>query len=150
MKKDYPECSGNPASCPENEGYGCCKPNPVAGHIQDLNSSPEHHQKMAEIDCKEAFEAWYKPIGSGDAVGFRLKIKEIAGVAWNAAWKSKHGLILPIGSNSLKNDQTVKNVTERECVEPILQEAWRFFNAEIDDVPLLRQYMRTQIEGGES
>ena len=20
----YPECSGNPVSCPENEGYGCC------------------------------------------------------------------------------------------------------------------------------
>lgn len=26
---DYPECSGDPASCPENEGHGCCKPNPV-------------------------------------------------------------------------------------------------------------------------
>ena len=25
---DYPECSGDPLSCPENEGYGCCKPNP--------------------------------------------------------------------------------------------------------------------------
>jgi hypothetical protein len=23
----YKECSGDPASCPENEGYGCCKPN---------------------------------------------------------------------------------------------------------------------------
>lgn len=22
---DYPECSGTPESCPENEGYGCCK-----------------------------------------------------------------------------------------------------------------------------
>ena len=22
--KEYPECSGNPCSCPENEGYGCC------------------------------------------------------------------------------------------------------------------------------
>jgi len=21
---EYPECSGNPVSCPENEGYGCC------------------------------------------------------------------------------------------------------------------------------
>lgn len=21
---DYPECSGDPSSCPENEGYGCC------------------------------------------------------------------------------------------------------------------------------
>lgn len=24
---DYPECSGDPASCPENEGHGCCTPN---------------------------------------------------------------------------------------------------------------------------
>jgi hypothetical protein len=21
---DYPECTGNPANCPENEGCGCC------------------------------------------------------------------------------------------------------------------------------
>ena len=28
--KGFPECSGDPASCPENEGYGCCKPNPSA------------------------------------------------------------------------------------------------------------------------
>jgi hypothetical protein len=28
-KTDYPECSGDPACCPENEGYGCCKPNPI-------------------------------------------------------------------------------------------------------------------------
>ena len=27
-QSDYPGCSGDPASCPENEGYGCCKPNP--------------------------------------------------------------------------------------------------------------------------
>lgn len=26
-QQDYPECSGNPADCPENEGRGCCKPN---------------------------------------------------------------------------------------------------------------------------
>jgi hypothetical protein len=25
---EYPQCSGNPASCSENEGYGCCRPNP--------------------------------------------------------------------------------------------------------------------------
>ena len=28
---DWPECSGDPADCPENEGHGCCKPNPSAG-----------------------------------------------------------------------------------------------------------------------
>lgn len=26
--KEYSQCSGDPSSCPENEGYGCCKPNP--------------------------------------------------------------------------------------------------------------------------
>lgn len=30
--KNYPECSGNPSSCPENEGYGCCQPNPKCAH----------------------------------------------------------------------------------------------------------------------
>ncbi len=25
---EYPACSGDAGSCPENEGYGCCKPNP--------------------------------------------------------------------------------------------------------------------------
>lgn len=24
----YPGCSGDPISCPENDGYGCGKPNP--------------------------------------------------------------------------------------------------------------------------
>jgi hypothetical protein len=24
----WPMCSGDPACCPENAGYGCCKPNP--------------------------------------------------------------------------------------------------------------------------
>lgn len=32
-QRAYPECSGNPSSCPENEGYGCCKPDPTQGAI---------------------------------------------------------------------------------------------------------------------
>jgi hypothetical protein len=28
-KKNWPGCSGDPACCPENEGYGCGKPNPA-------------------------------------------------------------------------------------------------------------------------
>ncbi len=30
-ESSWPECSGDPASCPENEGYGCCKPKAQAG-----------------------------------------------------------------------------------------------------------------------
>jgi hypothetical protein len=26
VSADHPECSGDPACCPENEGFGCCKP----------------------------------------------------------------------------------------------------------------------------
>lgn len=26
--EEWPECSGDPACCPENSGYGCGKPNP--------------------------------------------------------------------------------------------------------------------------
>lgn len=33
---DYPECSGDPASCPENEGHGCCRNiQPVAWLVVD-------------------------------------------------------------------------------------------------------------------
>lgn len=28
MPESRMECSGDPTSCPENEGYGCCQPNP--------------------------------------------------------------------------------------------------------------------------
>lgn len=27
QQQDWPGCTGDPMSCPENEGYGCCKPN---------------------------------------------------------------------------------------------------------------------------
>jgi len=35
QQADFPECSGDPRSCPENEGYGCCKPNPTAQQAKD-------------------------------------------------------------------------------------------------------------------
>jgi hypothetical protein len=35
-REEYPECSGDPASCPENEGFGCCKPNPTARTDSEL------------------------------------------------------------------------------------------------------------------
>lgn len=33
------ECSGNPSNCPENEGYGCCKPNPKAGEAPPIDNA---------------------------------------------------------------------------------------------------------------
>jgi hypothetical protein len=45
---DHPECSGDPASCPENEGYGCCKPNP-----KDASPIPEGFTPWAGGKCPE-------------------------------------------------------------------------------------------------
>lgn len=44
----YPECSGDPASCPENEGYGCCKPSPV------VEPAPTHSAMEAAARWVEA------------------------------------------------------------------------------------------------
>lgn len=52
----YPECSGDPASCPENEGHGCCKPNqpePVdAGEPEDFEV-PDFQEVASETTPAE-------------------------------------------------------------------------------------------------
>lgn len=56
---DYPECSGDPASCPENEGYGCCKPNQPPASVPDgwlpIASAPKH---SGRIMLGNEFGAW--------------------------------------------------------------------------------------------
>ena len=50
---DYPECSGDPASCPENEGYGCCKPNPTrlpVPEARELGTVPLPGGGVARLD----------------------------------------------------------------------------------------------------
>ncbi len=44
----WPECSGDPACCPENEGYGCCKPNPEASNV--VKPAPESSATDAKGD----------------------------------------------------------------------------------------------------
>lgn len=43
----FKECSTDPSSCPENEGHGCCKPNPVSAMTDDaiecLQDVISHH-----------------------------------------------------------------------------------------------------------
>lgn len=43
---DFPECSGTPESCPENEGYGCCKVPPI---IQTLHANGDRIAMEATI-----------------------------------------------------------------------------------------------------
>jgi len=51
---DYPSCSGNPSSCPENEGHGCC--NAVAQSAptvlsEDLTLAAVNCQHQIDADC---------------------------------------------------------------------------------------------------
>lgn len=43
-KPEHPECSGDPSSCPENEGHGCCKPNSsqCAHDFKTINEQPQY------------------------------------------------------------------------------------------------------------
>lgn len=41
-RKNFPQCSGDPASCPENEGHGCCKPNPSKGKDNYATHKPRY------------------------------------------------------------------------------------------------------------
>lgn len=47
MAADYPECSGDPASCPENEGFGCCK-----AHAEAITLHPP--AQAAQVDANAA------------------------------------------------------------------------------------------------
>ena len=59
---DHPECSGDPASCPENEGRGCCKPNPV----KTSASVPDgfYLASFKRKDCSGAM-LWWGPDNAG-------------------------------------------------------------------------------------
>lgn len=46
MAADYPECSGDPASCPENEGFGCCK-----AHAEAITLHPPAQAAQGETAC---------------------------------------------------------------------------------------------------
>lgn len=49
---DYPECSGDPTSCPENEGYGCCKP-VYKGRDHTLHLTQKAKEYLAEVPATE-------------------------------------------------------------------------------------------------
>lgn len=67
VNKEWPECSGDPASCPENEGYGCCKPNPEANawrcfHCNEVFTDKEQaalhfgHSEIQQPACRFSIE----------------------------------------------------------------------------------------------
>jgi len=37
---EFQECSGDPACCPENDGHGCCKPNPAPNTVDRIATDP--------------------------------------------------------------------------------------------------------------
>lgn len=47
----FPECSGDPACCPENEGYGCCRPNPPSAQpVSNADELPRSGDAPVAVD----------------------------------------------------------------------------------------------------
>lgn len=62
-REEWPECSGDPACCPENAGYGCCKPNPPECGPKLVALSPEAYEYIlgsAEDGIRYAAAAYEK------------------------------------------------------------------------------------------
>jgi hypothetical protein len=56
--REYPECSGDPQSCPENEGHGCCGGNRGVEVVRsDETAPPSETNLMAFLDAGDAGRA---------------------------------------------------------------------------------------------
>lgn len=66
---DRPECSGNPESCPENEGFGCCKENTCIAPSGDICPgdgvgkckkcpAAQHQGEPVALDENQSFAKW--------------------------------------------------------------------------------------------
>lgn len=77
---DWPECSGNPGSCPENEGYGCCKPNSEA-----VEDQPPH----GFIKVRDAIRGVVavSKVFPGDIIAEEYETRPAAAIARAEAWK---------------------------------------------------------------
>lgn len=63
----YPECSGDPKSCPENEGYGCCMPNPkeirdiILAAVKSIQSNVEYPESKRIDAIANAISPYLQP-----------------------------------------------------------------------------------------
>lgn len=69
------ECSGDPSNCPENEGHGCCQPNPVAWR-RLIDSPYEKHPRYGYTE--EPFDGG-TPLYEHSAIETEAEPAEIAG-----------------------------------------------------------------------
>lgn len=77
---DYPECSGDPASCPENEGHGCCKPNPIkttASVPDSLNAVASH---LRGEDLAEGLPDGWEKLADYEEIAITLNVRTIRAV----------------------------------------------------------------------
>lgn len=72
----YPECSGDPTSCPENEGYGCCKQPADAQFEADLIES------VGQMQRGEVARVW--PAQPVEPAAWRIDACE--GTGYPAKW----------------------------------------------------------------
>lgn len=72
MAADYPECSGDPASYPENEGFGCCKAHaeaitlhPPAQAVQSVDAFAD---RLRQSIMRDTFQPTADPVAQGEPV----------------------------------------------------------------------------------
>ena len=51
---EYPECSGDPRSCPENEGFGCCQTNPQPQPAGEVTVTRREDGSIAAVTRTDA------------------------------------------------------------------------------------------------
>ena len=72
---DFPECSGDPASCPENEGYGCCRPNPKDAPPIPAGCRVESERAQEGLTSKQA---WWAGARAGLGVAADMPREHVA------------------------------------------------------------------------
>lgn len=113
------ECSGDPASCPENEGYGCCKPNPADARDTKLfalyrefyDRVSDHFGDTHGVDSPQDGDPWWHETNAAYATRetvaaietldrSRLDTKIAADNAEHEAWKAKERADRAMGGES--------------------------------------------------
>lgn len=71
---DYPECSGDPNCCPENEGFGCCKAPAEQSHAVSYmegisDGRAEAAPALVPLTSEQITKAWHDAEGTRNGYG---------------------------------------------------------------------------------
>lgn len=102
-RSHYPECSGDSSSCPENEGFGCCKEDPVAANSEPMcatcggNGEVTAQQRVGESE----FEEWQETCPVCDGAGNAPKHVQELQERYEKVSRELHALKVEIGGKEL-------------------------------------------------